>query len=314
MAKPRKPTSLVDHYAILGVPKNATPATIQKAFRTLAGQCHPDVNPSPLAEHRFKQLVDSYQVLKNLEKRNDLDAAIISHFCRAIAMDFFHQEERDPFLNSREMLDALAGQLALEEVTPRQEIRGVLLAGQHKFRQFLFVGPPASGKSTIIEKLRGWPEEGTLDLTKAHWWTDQQLNLRPRELHLGLPFQGFPTGMTAFAEPILMAESPPELEMGRLRIPPERGGFLGTRWRSRYVFDFLLPEPEVLLERQTARAPRQSHPADRFASPHVVHRQWRWFDTVARYLHLNGLPVVVRRGWDSPPMRFVTPTQWHDTP
>jgi DnaJ-class molecular chaperone len=49
-------TTFKDYYATLGVPKTATPKEIKAAFRKLARQHHPDVNPGDkAAEARFKE-------------------------------------------------------------------------------------------------------------------------------------------------------------------------------------------------------------------------------------------------------------------
>jgi curved DNA-binding protein len=59
-----------DYYKTLGVEKNADEKEIKRAFRRLARQCHPDVNPDdPQAEERFKEINEAYEVLSDPEKR-----------------------------------------------------------------------------------------------------------------------------------------------------------------------------------------------------------------------------------------------------
>lgn len=58
-----------DFYEVLGVPRTADKDTIKKAFRKLAQQYHPDVNKSPEAEARFKEINEAYQVLSDDQKR-----------------------------------------------------------------------------------------------------------------------------------------------------------------------------------------------------------------------------------------------------
>lgn len=62
-----------DYYATLGVSRSASSEEIQKAYRKLARKYHPDVNPSPEAESRFKEITESYEVLKDKEKRQTYD-------------------------------------------------------------------------------------------------------------------------------------------------------------------------------------------------------------------------------------------------
>ncbi len=63
-----------DYYKILGVDKTAGPEEIKKAFRRLARQYHPDVNPGDkTAAERFKEINEAYEVLSDPEKREKYD-------------------------------------------------------------------------------------------------------------------------------------------------------------------------------------------------------------------------------------------------
>ncbi|HEX2085609.1 MAG TPA: molecular chaperone DnaJ [Solirubrobacteraceae bacterium] len=63
-----------DAYELLGVPRNADEAQIKKAFRRLARELHPDVNPDdPGAEARFKEVAEAYEILSDPERRATYD-------------------------------------------------------------------------------------------------------------------------------------------------------------------------------------------------------------------------------------------------
>jgi curved DNA-binding protein len=63
-----------DYYKILGVGKSATEKELKSAFRKLAREHHPDVNPDdPQAEARFKEVNEAYEVLSDSEKRAKYD-------------------------------------------------------------------------------------------------------------------------------------------------------------------------------------------------------------------------------------------------
>src|SRR5215469_9964837 len=63
-----------DFYQILGVPRTATQDEIQRAYRKLAREHHPDVNKDPGAEDRFKEISEAYNVLSDQQARRRYDA------------------------------------------------------------------------------------------------------------------------------------------------------------------------------------------------------------------------------------------------
>jgi len=63
-----------DYYEVLGLQKGASDAEIKKAYRKLAKQYHPDLNPdNPEAEAKFKEINEANQVLSDPEKRAKYD-------------------------------------------------------------------------------------------------------------------------------------------------------------------------------------------------------------------------------------------------
>src|SRR5437870_2651307 len=63
-----------DFYDILGVSKSADADELKRAYRKLAMQYHPDRNPGDKSsEHKFKELNEAYDVLKDDQKRAAYD-------------------------------------------------------------------------------------------------------------------------------------------------------------------------------------------------------------------------------------------------
>ncbi|MDQ4011970.1 MAG: DnaJ domain-containing protein [Actinomycetota bacterium] len=62
-----------DYYQVLGVNRGASGEDIQRAYRKLARQYHPDVNKDPGAEERFKEISEAYDVLSDPKSRERYD-------------------------------------------------------------------------------------------------------------------------------------------------------------------------------------------------------------------------------------------------
>jgi molecular chaperone DnaJ len=62
-----------DLYTTLGVPRTADERELKTAYRKLARQYHPDVNPSDTAKEKFQEINNAYEVLSNPETRQRYD-------------------------------------------------------------------------------------------------------------------------------------------------------------------------------------------------------------------------------------------------
>jgi molecular chaperone DnaJ len=66
-------TQKADYYETLDVPRGASQDDIKRAFRRLAMEYHPDRNPEPGAEARFKEINEAYEILSDPERRANYD-------------------------------------------------------------------------------------------------------------------------------------------------------------------------------------------------------------------------------------------------
>ncbi len=65
-----------DYYAVLGVARDADAQEIKRAYRKLARELHPDLNPDPTTQERFKEVTLAYEVLGDPEKRRMYDRGV----------------------------------------------------------------------------------------------------------------------------------------------------------------------------------------------------------------------------------------------
>lgn len=63
-------------YNVLGVAPNASDEEIKKIYRSLAMRFHPDRNPAPGAEMRFKSITKAYEVLSDPAQREQYNQSV----------------------------------------------------------------------------------------------------------------------------------------------------------------------------------------------------------------------------------------------
>lgn len=64
---------MADLYELLGVDRGADQDEVKRAYRKLARELHPDVNPDPAVQDRFKEITAAYEVLSDPQKRQNYD-------------------------------------------------------------------------------------------------------------------------------------------------------------------------------------------------------------------------------------------------
>lgn len=71
---------MADLYDVLGVERDADQDKIKRAYRKLARELHPDVNPDVETQERFKEITAAYEVLSDPQKRQNYDSGGSANF------------------------------------------------------------------------------------------------------------------------------------------------------------------------------------------------------------------------------------------
>lgn len=176
-----------------------------------------------------------------------------------------------------------------------KELNGILLPVKMKVGSWIVLGPPGCGKSYLIGKIGGYPDEVAIDISEKKWWTVEPLTHRPREIHLALPFKGFEGGLSVYDEKWKEIKKLPELDYHRIKIPHKKKFILAPNWRARFVFDFILPPPDWLYEKRKQRLSSDDvRLVDMDLTPEWIQWQVHIHWQVAWFFHRSGLQVMVR--------------------
>lgn len=169
-----------DYYKILGVERNADQKEIRKAYRQLARQHHPDVNPGDRsAQGRFKEINEAYEVLSDPEKRQRYDQLGTS----------WHEWQRmggDPSgFDWGRWFTGQPGQ-AYVQYGDLDELLGGL-GGFSDFFQAIFGGTPRSSWRTAPRRGRDYEQEVEITLEEAFHGTTTILSKDGRRLEVKIP-------------------------------------------------------------------------------------------------------------------------------
>jgi hypothetical protein len=194
--------------------------------------------------------------------------------------------------------------LFLEEIKEQKIEGGIPFPRNLSAQQLIITGPPGSGKTTILNAINGWPEEGYVDISMGDWWRSPVMANRPRELHFGVPFLGYEKAVPVYDVDSLDDSSYLEIDFLRVRLPPPKGNILTGNFRKNIVVEFILLPAEQLYELRKKRADKGTHHVDADLTLQQVVEESDFYSAVALYFHQSGMNVYVRNTLGGPPMRI----------
>ena len=173
-----------DYYEILGVPPDADQKTIKQAYRKLARQHHPDVNPgNKEAEEKFKNINEAYQALSNAEQRKKYDEVRAQY-------QLWQQSGRQPRDFNWQNWTAQPGQSANVQYETVEDLED-LFGSESPFSDFFtsIFGQTRGRQARPGGPRRGQDVEAEVDLTleEAYRGTSRTLQIGDRRIEARIP-------------------------------------------------------------------------------------------------------------------------------
>jgi energy-coupling factor transporter ATP-binding protein EcfA2 len=194
--------------------------------------------------------------------------------------------------------------LDLVEITGIKTVNGIAFPQDVNLNRLIVSGPPGSGKSTILKAINGWPEEGYIDISAPNWWKAPVLTNFPREFHFGLPFVGHEKAVPVYDTESLEDRSYLEVDLFRIKLPPPKTGLLSADFRSKFVFELIILDPETIFSMRKNRSEQGTHHVDEKLTLEDVREQVEYYKSLALFFHRSGMNVYIRDDLKGGPKRI----------
>lgn len=174
----------IDYYKILGLDKTASADQIKKAYRKLARQYHPDLNPNDKdANKKFQQVNEAHEVLSDPEKRKKYDQ-YGEHWQHADAYEKARQERQS------------TGETGFGSFGQEEAFGGDFSSGDFSdFFNSMFGGSARSSRSQVKFRGQDYNAELQISLKEAYTTHQRVFTINNKNIRITIP-AGIANGQT----------------------------------------------------------------------------------------------------------------------